>query len=238
MRRHPVPLYVQIERALRVRIRSGELMPGDSLGSEADLCKQFNVSKIVVRQALQNLEHDGLIIRVQGKGTYVAEHANTRTLRFYSPWFDDLIQENVDYRYQLLRKAEILPPPHVARVFNGSTDHRLCRFEGVRTLHEEPVLYVIVYLPLEIGTQVADHIGPNVTYIGLIEQRLGIRVIELQQEISACRADEPVASVLGLEVGAPTLWMRRIYASREGPVALSENFARPDKYRYSVRITR
>jgi len=213
-------------------------MPGDNLGSEAELCRQFNVSKIVVRQGLQNLEHDGLITRVQGKGTYVAEHANTRTLRFYSAWFDDLIQENIDYRYRLVRKAETWPPSHVARIFNGSSDQKLYRFEGVRTLNEEPVLYVVVYLPLGIGAQIADHVGPNVTYIALIEQRLGIQIVELRQELSACRADELVASVLGLPVGAPTLWMQRTYASREGPVAVSENFARPDKYRYSVRITR
>jgi DNA-binding GntR family transcriptional regulator len=238
VRRRGIPLYMQVERALRNRISSHELQPGDSVGSENELCQQFHVSKIVVRQALQNLENEGLIVKIQGKGSYVGQYANVQTLRFFSPWFDDLLRENIDYAQTLLERDIVVPPPHVARAFGLSADDKVFRVKVLRTLEGEPLLYLTGYMPRAIGLAIQDHVGPKVTYIGLIEQHLGIQIVELQQEITARSADAEVAAVLKLAPGAPVLWMGRTYFSSQGAIVVGENYASPDRYRYSVRITR
>ncbi len=238
MKGHPVPLYRQIEHALRSRIKASGLLPGDNLGSEAELCRQFNVSKIVVRQALQNLENAGLVVRIQGKGTYVGDYTKGQTLKFFSPWFDDLVQENIDYTHRLVSKECVEAPAHIARIFQTPAGGKVYRFEAVRTLDDGPVLYLIVHVPLSIGAEIADHVGPKVTYVGLIERTLGIQIVELRQEITAQAASAHIAAILEVEPGAPTLFLQRIYLSREGPAVVSESYARPDRYRYSVSITR
>jgi GntR family transcriptional regulator len=72
-RRSSVPLYYQLQEILHQQIASARVAVGDALPSEGELCKRFGVSRIVVRQALEVLEDDGEIIRMQGKGTFVAE---------------------------------------------------------------------------------------------------------------------------------------------------------------------
>jgi len=72
-RRGRVPLYYQLQELLHQQIASGRFAVGDALPSEAELCRMFGVSRIVVRQALDVLEVDGEIVRRQGKGTFVAE---------------------------------------------------------------------------------------------------------------------------------------------------------------------
>jgi GntR family transcriptional regulator len=72
-RRSSVPLYYQLQEILHQQIASGRFRVGDSLPSEGELCRMFDVSRIVVRQALEVLEDDGEIVRRQGKGTFVAE---------------------------------------------------------------------------------------------------------------------------------------------------------------------
>lgn len=72
-RRSSVPLYYQLQEILHQQIASGRFKVGDPLPSEGDLCRMFDVSRIVVRQALEVLEDDGEIVRMQGKGTFVAE---------------------------------------------------------------------------------------------------------------------------------------------------------------------
>jgi GntR family transcriptional regulator len=72
-RRSSVPLYYQLQEILHQQIASGRFRVGDPLPSEGELCRMFNVSRIVVRQALEVLEDDGEVVRLQGKGTFVAE---------------------------------------------------------------------------------------------------------------------------------------------------------------------
>jgi len=72
-RRSSVPLYYQLQEILHQQIASGRFRVGDPLPSEGELCRMFDVSRIVVRQALEVLEDDGEVVRLQGKGTFVAE---------------------------------------------------------------------------------------------------------------------------------------------------------------------
>jgi GntR family transcriptional regulator len=69
----PIPYYVQVKEALRQRIQQGEWMRGDQLPVDLELCQMFGVSRTVIRQALNELVNEGLVIRRKGKGTFVAE---------------------------------------------------------------------------------------------------------------------------------------------------------------------
>ncbi len=72
-RRSPIPYYIQVKKALQEYIEHGERQPGDQLPGELELCRMFDVSRTVIRQALREMEYGGLIVREKGKGTFIAE---------------------------------------------------------------------------------------------------------------------------------------------------------------------
>lgn len=83
-RRSAAPMYDQLRRLIIDGIERDGLQPGDPLPGEHRLCEQYGISRTVVRQALAHLEHEGLVERVKGKGTFVAHHAPAN--RWYTPW--------------------------------------------------------------------------------------------------------------------------------------------------------
>jgi len=101
-RRNGVPLYYQIMRDLKEQIVAGKLAPGHQLPSEADLTRRFAVSRVVVRRALQILADEGLINRVKGKGSFVAEEIANDATPHISGSLEDLIHIGPDTRMRVI----------------------------------------------------------------------------------------------------------------------------------------
>ena len=70
-RESPIPLYYQLKEIIKRRIKSGELLPNDILEPEEEMCKKYNISRNTVRKAISELEHEGLVYKIQGRGTFI-----------------------------------------------------------------------------------------------------------------------------------------------------------------------
>ena len=73
MEKRSIPLYLQLEQIIKSKILMGEFMPGDQIPTEKDLCVTYKISSITARQAILNLVNEGMLIRRQGKGTFVTQ---------------------------------------------------------------------------------------------------------------------------------------------------------------------
>ena len=87
-----IPLYYQVMRSLKEDIFSGRFGPEDRLPSEAELTRLFNVSRVVVRQAMKILEDEGLIVRVRGKGTFVRKDVLADEVPVLSGYIEDFLR--------------------------------------------------------------------------------------------------------------------------------------------------
>lgn len=216
------PLYQQIKALIVQSLQSGEWKPGELIPSEVELAVRYKVSQGTVRKAIDELSADNLVVRRQGKGTFVATHHEARVqFRFLKlmPDAGDAHQpEN-----QIVEVKRLRGPAEVARVLDiKSGDSVVCIkrvqvFDGVPTILEEIWLPGAPFKGLT-AERLAEYKGPM---YGLFETEFGTQMIRATEKLKAAIADEAVAEQLGIAVGTPVLNVERVaYTYGDKPVEL------------------
>ncbi len=237
--RGSIPLYFQIEKVIRNRIRSGEYSPDVSLPGEGDLSREFGVSRSTVRQALSSLQREQLIIRQPGKGTFVTNR--DRDEGFAGPLgsIEDIFTYARETTYQLLSMGPVEAPPDVAQLLKVPPGARLMEYHGLRARSGPPFVYIKTWLPMNIGQQITREVIKNDPIVVLIENLCGIHIGEVQQGMSATLADQEVARILNVPKRSPVLLVKRLYFSSDGvPVDYSINHFSPARFEYHARLLR
>lgn len=216
------PLYQQIKALIVQSLQSGEWKPGELIPSEVELAVRYKVSQGTVRKAIDELSAENLVIRRQGKGTFVATHHEARVqFRFLKlmPDAGDAHQpEN-----QIVEVKRLRGPAEVARVLDiKSGDSVVCIkrvqvFDGVPTILEEIWLPGAPFKGLT-AERLAEYKGPM---YGLFETEFGTQMIRATEKLKAAIADEAVAEQLGIAAGTPVLNVERVaYTYGDKPVEL------------------
>jgi GntR family transcriptional regulator len=233
-----VPLYRQLTTVIRALARDGSIP--DALVTERSLCERFNVSRTTVRQALHELAAEGVVVRLQGKGTTLVPRkpgAPTPVWVFGS--LEDMIAYGFETTYALLEQGTAPATQDIADALR--LEHRALayRFLGTRAAGGSPFALLESWLPYQIGVQLAPMLHGNSPIIALIENNLGVHVAEVEQSCTAVAATRAVARHTGVRAGRPTLLIRRLYFEASGaPLALSMNACNPARFHYRVRLRR
>ena len=146
----PTPLYHQLKSILEAKIRSQEFKEKERFPSEAELGKQFNVSRITVRQALSELQKAGLVYRERGKGTFVTEGAGLKRPVLKGS-IEDLIAAAQGTRIKVLSYKEVATPQEVHDNPRFARSGRVFQLEMIRLVAQGPQGYSVVYFPLPLG---------------------------------------------------------------------------------------
>jgi GntR family transcriptional regulator len=201
-----IPLYYQIETILRRKILSGELQPLTSIPTEDALAREFDVSRITIRQALGLLEKDGLVIRQRGKGTFVSEGVKAYESAKLTGSMEDLILMGVQTSTKILDFSWSEPPQSVKERLGLGEEPRVLRIEKIRLVEQSPFSYVVNYLPQKIGQKIKAEDLVAKPLLMVLEENLDIRTDEAYQTIEATIADARGA-LLGIQVGDPSRWL-------------------------------
>lgn len=233
------PLYSQLRDTLRERILDGSYPPHSQMPSESELCGLFQVSRITVRQALGELQKEGLIFRIHGRGTFVAKpkaFQNVSRLQGFAEAMSDMGYEIVNQ----LQSLRFLPAPAAVaarlRLAEGSV---VCEIRRVRLLNREPVSLELTYVPEAIGQQLqkADLVRRDIFLI--LENDCGIALGHADLSIDAILADEDINQALRIEEGAPILRIERLTHDTQGqPLDFEYLYFRGDAFQYRLRIDR
>ena len=214
------PLYRQIKALILQAPESGEWRPGQAIPSEQELAARFSVSQGTVRKAIDEMAADNLLVRKQGKGTYVASHNDPRALfRFLrlvpvdgelsSPQSIPLDCWRAKAGQEASRMLAIEPGAPIIIV------RRLLKFAS------KPVVIDEIYLPGEVfqGLTAETLQGWNGSLYSLFESRFGVRMIRAQERIRAVAADRGASEALKLPEGTPLLSVERVtYTYGDKPV--------------------
>jgi GntR family transcriptional regulator len=214
------PLYRQIKSLILQGLEQGEWRPGEAIPSETELAQRYNVSQGTVRKAIDEMAADNLLVRKQGKGTFVASHHDPRAMfRFLrlSPISGELgTPQSVPLECGRGRAGA-----EVARLLGiepGSPIiilRRLLKFAG------RPVVVDEIYLPGETFQgltleMVQDYHG---SLYGLFETRFGVRMIRAEERLRAVSADRASSELLQVPEGSPLLSVERVaYTYGDRPV--------------------
>lgn len=233
------PLYAQIKDDLRARILDGRYAPHSRMPSESELCAMFDVSRITVRQALGDLQNEGLVFKLHGKGTFVSKpkaFQDVTSLQGFAEAMSSMGHEIVN---QLRGVRFIEADSHVASRLALPEGAKVAEIHRVRFLNREPVSLEVTYVPEALGVRLAaaDLIARDIFLI--IENDCGVPLGHADVSIDAMLADDEIAAALNVGVGAPVLRIERLTHSADGtPIDYEHLYFRGDAFQYRLRIDR
>ncbi|MDP2418062.1 MAG: GntR family transcriptional regulator [Hydrogenophaga sp.] len=231
------PLYQQIKTLILRSLQAGEWKPGDMIPSEFDLAARFRVSQGTVRKAIDELATDNLLVRRQGKGTYVATHAEQHTqYRFLRllPDTGDLDSQGPAER-RIIECRRLRASAEVARQLALRTGDPILQVKRVLAFADSPAILEDLWLPggpfkgLTLETLSEDK-GPM---YALFETQFGVRMVRATEKIKAVSADADAAQLLGVSEGHPLLSVERVaYTYNDAPMELRRGLYRTDARHY------
>jgi GntR family transcriptional regulator len=233
-----VPLYYQLASVLREKILFGQFTVGDRIATEAGLSRDYGVSRITVRQALAELEHEGLIRREAGRGTFVSEHRSFTGALKVEGSLDDLMWMGLTTSVKLLDLTTVKAMPAQARVLQVEPGSPLTRCTRLRSHQQVPFAYITVFIPADVARRLrrADFKKGSIM---LILDRLGYKLGDADQTVQAALADANLARHLRTRIGAPLLSVDRVVRTIEGrPIEAIHTYYRTDIYSMNVHLAR
>lgn len=215
----PEKLYLQLAALIREQIVTHELKPGDRLPTEDQLCARHEVSKAVVRHAMEYLAGAGYIKKIAGKGTFVLRSAERRGLAMTLGLEDAPLEDDAPVSARVLAKTMAPPPPVLGGLFRSAMPRQVLKLVRLFLQREAPVLLETAFF--------SDDACPGLSVIDFRRRSLG-EVIEKQCGVAIGRVDiafdaAPLSAVeaehlLAVEGGPATVVERTYYDVDEGPL--------------------
>lgn len=233
------PLYRQIKRLITDGLESGEWRPGEPIPSEIDLAKRFNVSQGTVRKAVSELATENVLVRRQGRGTFVASHAHERSQLAFLRITPDkgavgsLSAELLDCRRVKADATsaailELEPGAQVVRV------RRVLSINDRRTIVEEARLPAALFPGL--GPEVIEQY--RCMLYSMYELAFRVKIVAAEERLKAVAADADTASILDIPAGTPLLMMERVaYTYGRKPVELRRGLCVTTDHHYANVIS-
>jgi GntR family transcriptional regulator len=233
------PLYVQIKDTLRARILDGTYAPHSRMPSEHELCAMFDVSRITVRQALGDLQKEGLLFKLHGKGTFVSKpkaFQNVTSLQGFAEAMSSMGYEIVN---QLRSLRIVKADRHLAAKLNVPEQAPLVEIHRVRLLNREPVSLERTWLPEALGKRIASADLATRDIFLILENDCGVPLGHADVAIDAILADDEIVDALRVEEGSPVLRIERLTHDASGaPIDYEHLYFRGDAFQYRLRIDR
>jgi len=233
------PLYQQIKGLITRELQAGAWKPGEAIPSELDLAARFKVSQGTVRKAVDEMAAENLLVRRQGKGTFVATHAERQIqYRFLRLMPDDGGAREMERR--LIDCRRLRAPADVARALEAKSGDAVVQLRRLLLAQGRPVVFDEIWLPGLLfkgltAERLADYKGPM---YGMFEAEFGVRMIRAEEKIRALAADAAVAEWLAVEPGAPLLSVERLsFTYGDKPVELRRGLYNTEQHFYRNELS-
>ena len=236
------PLYQQIKVLILQSLQGGEWKPGDVIPSEMDLAARFRVSQGTVRKAIDELAAENLVVRRQGKGTFVATHAEQqvqyRFLRLL-PDTGDASSEGPRQRH-FIECKRLRAPADIARALGLRSGDAVLHVRRVLSFQQVPTILEDLWLPAApfkglTAERLGSYRGPM---YALFETEFGVRMVRAEEKIRALAASEPACELLKVKAGEPLLSVERTaFTYNDLPMELRRGLYRTDTHHYRNNLS-
>jgi len=232
-----IPLHVQIEEQLRVAIKSEEYQKGVKLPNEVALSKQLGISRATLRQSINKLVYEGLLMRKKGVGTFVKKSSISSKAQNWLSFSQEMKALGIETKNYELHLSWVKPTEELCLFFDIKEDIRILKLERLRGKAEYPFVYFISYFNPRIGlTGNEDFSRP---LYEILEQDFNSIVKLSKEEISAISADSYLAAKLEIKAGDPILKRKRfVFDPGSRPLEWNVGYYKADSFTYTLEFER
>jgi GntR family transcriptional regulator len=232
-------LYATIEEAIAREIAQGEYRPGDQLPTEDSLLERFQVSRITVRRAIQNLVSRGLLEIRRGLGTFVLAPQIDAELTKLTGFVEDMNAAGRKATARVLSQSAVSASARVAERLQLAKGTRVMQIKRVRLADGMPISLDETYLPLPLGKQIVRNDLRLHPIFTLLEEEYGVPLVEADYELEAVIATKAVADALQVRVGSPIFQIQRTsMTTGNQPVDYEVLSYRGDLVRFVTKLLR
>jgi GntR family transcriptional regulator len=228
------PLYKEVKRQLTKELSRGAWQPGEALPSESRLAERFEVSIGTLRKAIDELVAERIVVRHQGRGTFVATHSQSRLL-FH---FFHIVPREGDKEYPSTRTLSFRRArarPEEAKKLALASGEPVFHVRNLLSLAGKPVIVDDLTLPRRLFRDLTERLltERDNTIYHLYQTRYGINVLRTSERLRAALAQGEIARLLGVRAGAPLLEIHRVALTyHNAPVELRHSFVNTAEHDY------
>lgn len=233
----PIPLYYQIKTRLLEAIEGGQLKPGDRIPSERELTQRYGVSRMTARQALTELESQGYLVRVQGKGTFVSTPKFEQPLVALTSFTEDMRRRGLRAGAQVLSASLEAADKRVARALGLVDGAPIYRLERLRLAGGEPMALEVSHLNADLFPGLLEIDLEQQSLYAILQEYYHVQLVRAAQSLEAVPADSQQAEILRVREGTPLMLMERISHDQDDrPVEWVQSLYRGDRYRFVTEL--
>jgi GntR family transcriptional regulator len=230
-----IPLYAQVKYALQDEI-DNRMKPGDIIPSELELEKRFNVSRITIRRALDELVSEGLIVRQRGRGTFVRKQPIAQELPRLLSWSEQMRQMGFEPSSANCEIERIEPTKEQAAQLHLSSGAHVVRIRRLRYANHEPICIMTNYIPEVLVPGLVSEGLVNDSFYTTLE-KYGLKPVRAEDKVEARSPTDWEANQLQISKWTPLLQVTRLTSDAANkPLYISVVANRSDKYVYTVHF--
>lgn len=236
-----IPLFLQVTRRLRESLelnsKSGLLRPGDFFTTEKAVCKQFGVSIITAKRALDDLEAAGILVRLQGRGTFVARSRVNQVLDHFYRFTTAMEEQGFHPAWKNIAIGRGAAEARIAKALNLDAGAPVIQIERLRMLNDEPFFLHTSYLPERLfpGLEREDHAA--VSLYNILAQKYNVEPVRCRDTFEPALLHRRAARFLQVPTRSAGILLERIAYNTEGtPIEVSRGVVRGDRWRLSVEL--
>lgn len=230
-------LYLQLTRIFLGQITSGQWDNGCQIPTEAELCQQYGVSKITVRQAIKNLAADGYLLKIQGKGTFVRKSTQPSGVAMKTRFTEDMFGKEVLVKREVLARG-VQSTENTAREYL-KTDEDIYSIVSQRVVEGEPISMDESYIPVTMLPGANDLNFESGSLLDMLQEQGTKKISKIVQTVEIIPVHGEYAKNLGVAEGVPGLVIHRLFLGQdETPVAYTRFLGRSDRYKFQTEFER
>jgi len=237
--RNAAPLYHQLKTLIEQMIKTGLLKPGEKLMSENELCQHYNVSRTTVRQALGELVSAGMLVRTQGRGTFVAQTGIVKPVNKLVGFSADMRSQGLSPSSRILDFRPLVPEPRIADALSLKPKEAAILIHRLRLADEQPISTNIVYLPFHRFYRILDEDLEKDSMYDILGRKFDTFPTRSLYTIEAAICNQDLCAILQIPEGSPVLKLEEIaFDQQDRAFEFSTSYFCGDRYSFTVEITK
>ncbi|MEK7860657.1 MAG: GntR family transcriptional regulator [Chloroflexota bacterium] len=233
------PLHARTADALRMRIVQGIWRPGDRLPSQEELCDEFGVSSITMRRSVGSLVAEGLLVRLQGKGTFVsADHDIVQGPPQLTSFTQDMKIRGWRSTARTLEADVRRASPDTATKLGLPPNALVAVIRRVRSADDEPLAIQVAHLPATLFPGLEFHVFDKQSLYQVLERVYGVRPATASERYNASRLSVAESRLLDVAAGSPAFRVERVTSDSAGRrIELVQSVIRGDRYTLAIQLS-
>ncbi len=232
------PKYYILKKVLEEKIENEEFPADEPIPSERELMEMYQVSRITVRKAVDELVNEGYLYKIQGKGTYVKTDERSSNLFAITSCTEDVVRMGMKPTKKVMVAELVYANAKRAKALEITQEERVFMLGRILFADQEPLNYTVTFLPEKLFPGIDRHSFDRESLYQVLQEEYGVRLTKARRTIEAILARDEVAEYLDIEEGSPIILFRcvtyGIVNGKEIPVENFKCYYRTDKFKFYI----